>query len=181
MLALEMKENNNKFSVHPYTINLQKRPYNFKYAKRICKFINRELKCKLNPIHTRKISVDKCQLEKRRQAIFSRYTYEDMIRYKFDAYYTGITKIDMNIAQLVNDRTPMERTSAIVEPEGTHFPWKNFTKKDLANLYEVHDLLDTLFPLTRSCEGEAEETMNFTKHCGRCWWCQERMWAFGKL
>ena len=53
----------------------------------------------------------------------------------------------------------------------------NFDKKELAQIYKEYDLLDTLFPVTRSCEG----WQNITGHCGKCWWCEERMWGFGKL
>ena len=54
----------------------------------------------------------------------------------------------------------------------------NMDKKDLALIYKEHNLLSTLFPITRSC---VTETMNFDAHCGECWWCKERIWAFGKL
>ena len=56
-------------------------------------------------------------------------------------------------------------------------PFFNFDKKELAQIYKEYDLLDTLFPVTRSCEG----WQNITGHCGKCWWCEERMWGFGKL
>ena len=57
-------------------------------------------------------------------------------------------------------------------------PFINMDKKDLALIYKEHNLLSTLFPITRSC---ITETMNFDAHCGECWWCKERIWAFGKL
>ena len=40
-----------------------------------------------------------------------------------------------------------------------------------------------LFDLTRSCEviPEGEFDPEFEKNpCGRCWWCLERKWAFGR-
>lgn len=56
-------------------------------------------------------------------------------------------------------------------------PFFNIDKKKISDLYKEHDLLETLFPLTRSCEDRT-----YTKgHCGKCWWCEERLWAFGKL
>jgi hypothetical protein len=56
-------------------------------------------------------------------------------------------------------------------------PFFNITKKNIAELYQEHGLLDSLFPLTRSCEDR-----NFLQgHCGKCWWCEERLWAFERL
>jgi hypothetical protein len=55
-------------------------------------------------------------------------------------------------------------------------PYTNLNKQDLAELYHDNHLMDSLFPLTRSCSsGEG-----FT-HCGHCWFCEERLWAFGRL
>ena len=55
-------------------------------------------------------------------------------------------------------------------------------KKGVAKLYKDNNLLDSLFPITRSCEWHRpKETNNFTTHCGRCWFCHEREWAFGRL
>ena len=51
------------------------------------------------------------------------------------------------------------------------------TKKQLAKIYKDFNLLETL-PLTYSCEEYGLDTMD---HCGKCWWCQERFWAFGRL
>ncbi len=56
-------------------------------------------------------------------------------------------------------------------------PFFDINKKEVAKLYKQHGLLDTLFPLTRSCEAQHLTT----GHCGECWWCNEREWAFGKL
>jgi 7-cyano-7-deazaguanine synthase in queuosine biosynthesis len=59
-------------------------------------------------------------------------------------------------------------------------PFVNSDKKVICNLYKKYNVLDTLFPLTRSCEGFDYETNNYQTTCGRCWWCLERKWAFGE-
>ena len=63
---------------------------------------------------------------------------------------------------------------------GAHWwqPFLNKTKKDFADLYEEHNLMDSLFPYTASCVGKAEKTNNFTKPCQKCFWCLEKYWAF---
>ena len=76
-----------------------------------------------------------------------------------------------------NDR-PVETRSGFA-----HYinPFFDMNKRDIAKLYDEHDLTHTMFPLTRSCEGSDYESGNYTWHCGKCWWCEERMWAFGFL
>ena len=57
----------------------------------------------------------------------------------------------------------------------TETPYFKFTKRDLAQKYYNYNLHNNLFPLTFSC------IVNTEKHCGKCWWCKERLWAFGRI
>ena len=63
-------------------------------------------------------------------------------------------------------------------------PVMSVDKRFIAYLYEHFDLMESLFPFTRSCEQEArhnkDEPSWMITHCGECWWCKERHWAFGK-
>lgn len=59
-----------------------------------------------------------------------------------------------------------------------HYPLLFVDKKCVAELYNHFGLTDTLFPLTRSCE---DITHDFSHHCGKCWWCAERQYGFGRL
>jgi hypothetical protein len=59
-------------------------------------------------------------------------------------------------------------------------PFLVVDKKFIRDLYEQTGTMDSIFPLTFSCEGEAHETNNYSSHCEKCWWCRERKWAFGK-
>lgn len=54
-------------------------------------------------------------------------------------------------------------------------PFHRINKKTIAEMYTELDLLTSLYPLTRSCENEEWRQ----GHCGNCWWCKERFWAFG--
>jgi hypothetical protein len=56
-------------------------------------------------------------------------------------------------------------------------PFRNIDKKGVAELYEKFGVTDTIFPITRSCE---IHTLDFSKHCDRCWFCFERKWGFGR-
>ena len=58
-------------------------------------------------------------------------------------------------------------------------PYCNVDKKFVAGVYIENGLMDTLFPLTRSCVGTSIKlTENFTKECRECFWCEEKAWAF---
>jgi 7-cyano-7-deazaguanine synthase in queuosine biosynthesis len=58
-------------------------------------------------------------------------------------------------------------------------PFINKDKQTIATIYQELNLIENLFPLTRSCE--TTEIKNFLGHCGDCWWCEERKWGFGNV
>lgn len=104
-----------------------------------------------------------------------------------DIIYTGITA---NPPKEVTDEFTVGITETNRTPETqrpTKFgifytPFTNFDKSKIAEIYKDLELGD-LFNLTRSCEFDPT-TDPFDPglgHCGRCWWCQEREWAFGEL
>lgn len=104
-----------------------------------------------------------------------------------DIVYTATTEIPpVDEAMRFTEKLPidilMRRNPKIIKPILTHkgklyHPLININKKKIKDLYIRENVLDELFPLTRSCESEVE----YSKHCGNCWWCQERHWAFDKL
>ena len=54
-------------------------------------------------------------------------------------------------------------------------------KRFTAQVYKDLFLLETLFPLTRSClNKDTEKTDYHEKPCGECYWCEEKFWAFGQ-
>lgn len=57
-------------------------------------------------------------------------------------------------------------------------PFMQHDKRGVAELYSHFNVLEELFPLTRSCE---EVTTDFSSHCGECWFCKEREWGYGVL
>jgi len=59
-----------------------------------------------------------------------------------------------------------------------YHPYINVDKKFVADIFKTHNLMNTLFPLTRSCVGREEQTDNYTKECHKCFWCYEKRWAF---
>lgn len=65
-----------------------------------------------------------------------------------------------------------------------HTVYKPFTfvdKRFVAEMYEQFGVMDTLYPITRSCIKSFSQTRGWSKPCGKCHWCVERKWAFGSL
>jgi hypothetical protein len=79
---------------------------------------------------------------------------------------------------LYNQRNPnVIRPIYLGKTKQIYGPWWNQDKKFVRQVYEEFDMLNRLFPITRSCE----DPELLEGHCGRCWWCEERRWAFNKL
>lgn len=54
-------------------------------------------------------------------------------------------------------------------------PLHTMDKKGLAEQYKTFELMDTLYPYTKSC------TSMERLPCGKCFWCHEKGWAFGTM
>ena len=52
----------------------------------------------------------------------------------------------------------------------------NIDKKGVKELYETLGVLDSIVPVTRSCE---VFTNTFDYVCKDCWSCREKYWGFG--
>lgn len=86
---------------------------------------------------------------------------------------------------------PMPEDESLVDPAITisgkikevrsdkriYVPFVNYNKKDIAKLYKAEGVEKELFPVSRSCENDDHPG----SHCGKCWWCNERLWGFGYL
>lgn len=66
-------------------------------------------------------------------------------------------------------------------------PFVHGDKKITYDAYKYYDRLDDLYPITYSCETRYQEHKLVEKekhdweHCGYCFFCAERIYAFGKL
>ncbi len=100
--------------------------------------------------------------------------------------YTGITaNPPLDATQLFDSPTTeqLSRDPAIIRPtfyeeHRWHTPFTNMDKRGVFDVYRRYNLLQSLFPFTRSCESLRPVS---TQHCGVCWWCKERIWGFGTL
>jgi hypothetical protein len=95
---------------------------------------------------------------------------------------TGMTKNpdtdimeNLGFAELAENRRSYNKT----EVWGSSYqPYLNVDKKFVAGIYHEHNLMNTLFTMTGSCVGTAQESDYFTKECRQCFWCHEKKWAF---
>lgn len=102
-----------------------------------------------------------------------------------DCIFTGTTALPNRIdytkfIHKADNYSEKERDSRIIKKtvynnDRLRVPFLNYDKKDVSSMYKHLGIVDSIFPLTRSCFIEREN------HCGSCFWCEERMWAFGKL
>lgn len=128
---------------------------------------------------------------------FNARNIQNVVDNLYQYIYTGITKTpEPNVWETLNweefpeienirneDIKKLLILNGVFEEENKLYefgevrPFFNIDKSGVAELYKKHNLLDTLFPYTKSCENR--EVLD--GHCGECWFCQERKWAFGRL
>jgi 7-cyano-7-deazaguanine synthase in queuosine biosynthesis len=83
---------------------------------------------------------------------------------------------------LPSDETDRDPTVKKSETDYNGFlrrPFVNKDKQTIAQIYKDLDLMNKLFPATRSCEQVGK--LEYYDHCGECWWCYERQWGFGSV
>jgi len=106
-----------------------------------------------------------------------------------DTVYSGITANPPSDVVLSGESTEDEQRNPNVtrSPYMRHnyLPWTNIDKRAIAEMYRECDLMESLYPLTRSCEWKTIHSPKIPNphsgHCGECWWCTERQWGFGRL
>jgi hypothetical protein len=110
---------------------------------------------------------------------------KDLAARKINILYTGLTLIPSSdvlatFNNSVDDFVKTERDPSTVHQlyNGPYYsPFANINKQQIKELYDMLEVTEELFPITRSCESLTQST----GHCGECWWCEERRWAFGRL
>ena len=182
LLAKQIRDFDLNIKIQPLSVR-RGRPNNPIYAGNVIDFIEEDLQIKMNDhiIYYPDIN-DEHQREIKE---FWDRDDENFREGLFQILYSGITcnpPKDDDTIPLNKERSRDEDADRpIVSKNGIRYyinPFFNINKKGLAKLYKEYGVLDTLFPKTFSCEGSVKETKTHTQHCKRCWWCQERYWAF---
>ena len=174
MLCNQIKEKQLKINLIPITVDLKGKAFQIEFAKRVIDFLENEFDIKFGKHYTAFCPVPEKYISFQNALVTNLY-YEKII----DCHFNGITKNPPNNSfNSWQDGPVDDRTGNVEQHEKSHWPLKNIDKKGVYELYKKYNLIDTLFPITRSCESW---TNDFSKHCGECWWCKEREWGFGKL
>ena len=72
---------------------------------------------------------------------------------------------------------------SVIHGSGAH-PWINLHKGHVKVVTDALDITNDLLAITRSCEhftSGKEQWMDWSFHCGECYWCVERLVTYGKL
>lgn len=184
LLAKKIKDEKLNVNIQPLSVR-RGRPWNPLYAANVIDFIVDDLKFEkmnrhiiyypdINDEYYREISV------------FWEKDNENFRNDLFQILYSGIT-CNPPKSENISQNKERSRDESSKRPITTHNglryyinPFFDINKKHLYEIYKQYNLLESLFPITRSCEGSEEDSGNYTYHCGKCWWCEERFWAFGK-
>ncbi len=75
-----------------------------------------------------------------------------------------------------------DKTSNLSFMDGiTYTPYIFVDKKFVADIYIKNNLMEELYPLTKSCAwGISDGNINYPDPCGKCFWCNEKKWAFNR-
>ena len=187
MINKKIRDENLDIKFQPMSVR-RGRPSNPIYAGNVIDFIEGDLNITMNDhiIYYPDIA-DEYQREIKE---FRDRDVENFNSGLIEIMYSGITSNppDNDMSIFVDKKCEPTRNESAEKPLESvsglaHYinPFFQINKKDIKTLYDDFKLTYTLFPITRSCEGDPEDTGNLSYHCGKCWWCEERMWAFGFL
>ena len=196
MVVKTIQELNLGLEVYPITTEFMSRPFNInrswavlRMIEKLTGFIFSQNLIFPMPNHALKIS------DEEKKPIMSQNLKLYFEKYGISMMYNGLTAnppIDLvpnNIyGQRQLERDDVKLVKLKLNQKKTQFPllWSN--KRIVAELYHRLGIHNSIFPLTRSCESEMEESKYFTKTCFQvrdpgkeCWWCRERQYGFNHL
>lgn len=178
LIALYSVKNNLNLNIIPITVIEESAPFQLIFTETVIKIINKIISANIKqPIVFNFSKGDKIKrIRKVENILFKSKTVELIV-----SGTTKAPKEDIGYNNTVKWPASDDRTLdsyPYLWDNKIYTPILNIDKKGVAKLYEEYDLVDTLFPYTRSC---VSATTDFSKHCGTCWWCKERIWAFGRL
>lgn len=189
LLAKQIKEQNLDVIIHPISARFEIRPWSYKHACRVVNFIKYNLECPeiFGHHYFFGISAEECKSDSEKEKHFNHVVSFMFYNELIDHLFSGKTKnpsqevmntfFDKNPQADRNKPTEKDIYKAPVET----VPWAMSDKRLIMSQYQKHNLINTLLPITRSCEGDEYITEKFTKECGKCWWCEERKWALQQI
>lgn len=193
LVVKTIKELGTNNPVFPITTEFLARPYNIKHAWGNLRKIEELLDFKFEqhlifpmPNHALPIT------DEDKKVIMSSHIDTYFKKYELATMFNGLTANpprtevgDTDYGDSSKERDEAEVILKKLKSKWVQYPFLFSNKRAVSYFYNKFDLLDSLFPLTRSCEAELKETEYFTKDCfevrpaeKHCWWCRERQWGF---
>lgn len=182
LLALYKRDHRDIDLIAITAVNAAK-PWQDYFAKRVVAFIEKDLGVEFSAHIIPEERADPNAYTEFQEQMMNRLYADGTI----ECHYNGI-----NLNPYINldsqgkftyakERDPDGTVKQTVNKKGNKFaPLANIDKRGVAEIYRTYGIMDTLFPLTRSCENAF--VAHTDPHCGtECWWCLERQWGFGRL
>ena len=174
-----------EITIHPITaVNILK-PYQLIFSKKVIEFCEKEFNIKFAEHLYCEPVMEGTELQNA-QDMLTEGAYKNKI---IDCHVTGINcNPPSDVCNSFNEavigerdfrRDRTEEIKSTMPGPRCYRPFANLDKQGIAELYSHFNLMDTLFPITKSCESKTYDWS--TPHCGTCWWCHERQWGFGRL
>lgn len=192
LLAKTIKDYNMEVKILPMSFKRDNKPWNLAVATNVVQQIENILEIKSGDIF---LSHNYCYFGNHEAADFGELTLKHVNNLKRNKLvtiiYNGLTKNPDPLPPELTDEREIIRDNPNegfddsmsindIEHRLVSTPFLFQTKEIVAELYKKHNLIETLLPYTRSCEGLIKSTEFFRKPCYTCWWCRERKWAFSK-
>ena len=193
-------------SIYPYTVSTPLRPHSGSKAKKVVKVVT-----DLTGVSPTKHYVawhEQHRLDNKPEVNSIEYTkgQDDLFTqickmHPIDMHYTGLS-INCPFDELeaaiqtynlsdecyrslhFRDETrdvPTELTISKMGNATMCMPFATYDKREVRKEFDRYDVVDTLFPHTWSCEHNSQMHISDPVHCGKCYFCIERVYAFGRL
>tara|TARA_B100000809_G_scaffold265734_1_gene325514 strand:+ start:2101 stop:2883 length:783 start_codon:yes stop_codon:yes gene_type:complete len=188
LLAYHIDKNNLDVTIYIWSCILDERPFQLHHAKKVVKFIKEYFPNVKFGEHVHKPTIAQDYIENG-----TKLSWEMCKEYKVTALYNGVTvNPPKEYGETVWGKAWNKRAESRdwevkhnwdslagewVNDHMEYLPFIHYDKRIVLAFYKKYGLLLEMGPLTRSCEGWAEESNYFQEECKRCWWCIEKRWA----
>lgn len=183
MLAKHVAEERPDVSIYAITSNAEGKEYQVEFAKRVMAKVSELTGVMFAGHFTNLARTDNSENYTIDQNHLVDNIYDNSL---IEMHFAGITanptaeeapELYSDLDAMPSDDRSKQETKRPYQNGRSYRPLINTDKRGVAELYRNLGVIDSLFPVTRSCEAY---TSNFSKHCGKCWFCKERYWGFGR-
>jgi len=194
MLAVYKRDERPDIKLIPITTNaLPPKDWQVKYSKRVLNKVTELTGVEFESHITNEVTKDGEEYFAPYDKTFNtyistQYALDVESRDLYDVKFDGVTKNPPDIKGFYfykgsedPDRSDGNEWSITTKFEHHYMPMRVYDKKGVCDFYVQNNVLDSLFPVTRSCENDgAYMSIDHERHCEQCWFCRERYWGFGR-